>query len=114
MPKTRDFGSGESEAADDVYFTLRGQRFDLYPELPGNVMWDIENRLFQDPSNPENLIASNLDVIRMIKGALKTESRERFNQLLVDNPEIGSAVLGDIYTWMMEAYAGRPTDASGR
>lgn len=102
MVRHKDFGSGvEAEPLD---FTLHGETFECYPQVPGKFLLDLaKNSSTDDPS------ASAQVITKFFSQVLKDESLERFNALIEDKDRVVSMeTLADIVSWLMEEYAGRP------
>ena len=101
----KDFGSGASlEEKEPIVFKLHDEEFTCIPVLQGKVLMDlVSNSQSDDPVQSIGVIDS------FFSHALDDESLERFNALLEDkNRIVNMETLGEIISWLVEEYSGRP------
>lgn len=106
MTKFKDFGSGTGSAEKEaVTFKLHGEDFECRPELQGKVLLDLVAK-----SSGDDAAAAAQTINDFFKNVLLSESYTRFNALLVDPDKIVNVeTLGQISSWLVEVYSGRPT-----
>lgn len=101
----KDFGSG-SDISDKerIVFKIHGEEFTCIPVIQGKVLMDLVSRSqSEDPT--EALAVLNT----FFSKVLDDESLERFNALLEDkNRIVTMETLGEIISWLIEEYSGRP------
>lgn len=87
---------------EPVTFLVGGDLFKAAPQCPAGVMLAVASS-----SSETSAAQATVDFLNAV---LLPESRELFNQRLVDaaNP-ISMTQLTDILGWLMEVYTGRPT-----
>lgn len=100
----KDFGAGASSEKEPIVFKLYGEEFTCIPTLQGKTLMNLVSRSqSQDPVEAMEVIETFFDKV------LVEESLERFNALLEDKDRIvNMETLGDIITWLIEEYTGRP------
>jgi hypothetical protein len=105
----RDFGSGDSTKKDPVVFRLYDEEFTCKPSLQGRTLLNLVAST-GGSENPSEVAAS---IERFFEVCLSDDSRERFFSLL-DDPErvVSVEMLGEITSWLVEEYSGRPTQGS--
>lgn len=101
----KDFGSGTAaEEKEPIVFKLHEEEFTCIPALQGRVLMDLVTR-----SQSEDAAESIGVINTFFSHALTDESLERFNALLEDKERIvNMETLGEIISWLVEEYSGRP------
>lgn len=106
MPRFKDFGSkSPDENAEPISFKLWDIEFHCLPEIQGKVLLDmVSDSSSDDPVKSTKVISQFFDSV------LIGDSKEKFNELLVDPEKIVSVdTLGEIIGWLVEQYSDRPT-----
>ncbi len=103
MVRHKDFGSGD-DTVEPLTFTLHGEEFVCFPQVPGKFLLDLaKNSSSDDPGENAEIIT------KFFSQVLEDESYERFQALLEDKHRVVTMdVLGEIVSWLMEEYSGRP------
>lgn len=100
----RDFGSG-SKITEPLSFKLYDEEFHCKPALQGKVLLDMVSTA----NSTDTAVAADL-IETFFANALVPESLERFKKLLEDPEKIVTVdILGEITSWLVEQYSGRPT-----
>jgi hypothetical protein len=104
--RSKDFGGGEELRKEPVTFTLHGEKFECYPEMPGAAMLQF----FKDAAD----IASADAILDFMERSLIPDDWPRFQQLVNDPDRVVRLdKLGEIVAWLVEEYAGQvPTEPS--
>ena len=102
----KDFGSGgDGINKTPLSFKLYDEEFQCRPALQGKVLLD----LIAD-SDGEAGIGAAKAMTGFFDLVLQPESSERFNALINDPDKIVTVeTLAEITAWLVEEYAGRPT-----
>lgn len=101
----KDFGTGGEVNSTPLSFKLHGEEFHCHKNLQGKALLDMATSAGK---------ADTVDVSSAVTGffskALVEESYQRFLKLL-DDPEkiVTLESLGEITSWLIEEYSGRPT-----
>lgn len=101
----KDFGSGaDVEEKEPIVFKLHDEEFTAIPVIQGKVLMDLVSRSqSEDPVEAMNVVTTFFEKV------LTDESIERFNALLEDKDRIvAMETLGEIISWLVEEYSGRP------
>ena len=107
MVRHRDFGSPASQD-EPITFTIYGQTFRCVPAIQGRTLLD-----FIAMSADDNGAASAGAVLQFFNVALVSADRERFTALTsADDTVVPLETLASIMEWLVEQYAGRPTEPS--
>jgi hypothetical protein len=103
----RDFGSPVDQD-EPITFTLYGQTFRCATALQGRTLLD-----FIATSADDNGAASAKAVIEFFDVAIVAADRERFNAVTSsEDTVVPLDTLAKIMEWLIEQYAGRPTEPS--
>jgi hypothetical protein len=85
-------------------FDLGGETFHCLPEPPGLIFNQCVAAIDKD------LMVRTDRAIEFLVGSLVPEDEERFTALLLDKTRlVTSRKLGELFSWLIEAYTGRPT-----
>ncbi len=105
MTKHKDFGAGTASGEkEDIKFTLHGEDFACRPELQGKVLLDLVAK-----SSGEDVAAAAKVIDEFFENVLLEESFTRFSALLKHPDKIVNVeTLGQISSWLVEAYSARP------
>lgn len=101
----KDFGSGAAvEEKEPIVFKLHEEEFTCVPALQGKVLMSLVSKSqSEDPAESIGVIDT------FFSSVLVDESLERFNALLEDKDRIvNMETLGEIISWLVEEYSGRP------
>ena len=100
----KDFGSGGEIATEPLVFKVHDEEFTAIPTIQGKVLMDLVSK-----SQSEDSIEAMGVVSTFFDKVLVDESLERFNALLEDKDRIVTMeTLGEIVSWLIEEYSGRP------
>jgi hypothetical protein len=100
----KDFGSGGETSTEPLVFKLHGEEFTAIPTIQGKVLMDLVSK-----SQSEDSIEAMGVVSTFFDKVLVDESMTRFNVLLEDKERIVTMdTLGEIISWLIEEYSGRP------
>lgn len=100
----KDFGSGGEVNTEPLVFKLHNEEFTAIPTIQGKVLMDLVAR-----SQSEDSLEAMKVISTFFDSVLVDESLERFNSLLEDKERIVTMeTLGEIITWLIEEYSGRP------
>jgi len=103
----KDFGSGTGDIQKEpLSFKLYDEEFECRPALQGKVLLDLvsESTDGEDGAGAAKAMSGFFDLV------LLPESLDRFNRLISDSDKIVTVeTLADITAWLVEEYAGRPT-----
>jgi hypothetical protein len=103
----RDFGAPASQD-EPVTFTIYGQTFRCVPSLQGRTLLD-----FIATSANEDGAASAGAVLKFFDVAITAADRDRFTELTTsEDTVVPLETLASIMEWLVEQYAGRPTEPS--
>lgn len=109
MARFKDFGAGtDTKPAEPLSFKLHGEEFHCVDQIQGKVLLDLvaESNNADDPAAAAKIINIFFETV------LKDDDYKRFNELLESKDKIVSVeTLGEITTWLVEEYTGRPTEA---
>ena len=107
MVRHRDFGAPASQD-EPVTFALYGETFRCVAALQGRTLLD-----FIATSSDEDGASSAKAVLDFFDVALVEADRERFTELTSSQDTVVPLeTLASIMEWMVEQYAGRPTEPS--
>jgi hypothetical protein len=99
----KDFGSTDI-VAEPLSFKLYDEEFHCKTSLQGKVLLDmVAAASSEDAGDAANLVTG------FFAKALMPESYERFNALLESDKIVTVESLGEITSWLVEQYSGRPT-----
>lgn len=101
----KDFGAGTPvEDKEPIVFKLHDEEFTAIPTIQGKVLMDLVSKSqSEDPVEAMNVVSTFFEKV------LVDESLERFNALLEDKERIvAMETLGEIISWLIEEYSGRP------
>jgi hypothetical protein len=101
----KDFGSGGEVNATPLSFKLHGEEFHCKPNLQGKALLDmVANAKSGEAEDVSHTITS------FFSKAMIQESYDRF-LVLLDSPDkiVTIESLGEITSWLVEEYSGRPT-----
>ncbi len=103
MVRHKDFGSGNADV-EPLTFDLHGETFVCLPQVPGKFLLDLaKNSASEDAGENAEIIT------KFFSQVLEDESFERFDALLEDKRRVVTMeTLGEIVSWLMEEYSGRP------
>lgn len=108
MARFKDFGTGTDTAEiEPLSFKLHGEEFHCVDQLQGKVLLDLvaESNNADDPAAAAKIINVFFNTV------LKEDDWKRFEALLESKDKIVSVeTLGEITTWLVEEYTGRPTE----
>lgn len=105
MVRHKDFGSPAS-SDEPITFNLYGQTFRCKAALQGRTLMEFI-ALSADEDNPASGAKA---ILQFFDTALVNEDRERFAQMTTsDDHVVPLETLGSIMEWLVEQYAGRPT-----
>jgi hypothetical protein len=101
----KDFGTGGNVNTTPLSFKLHEEEFHCKPSLQGKVLLDMAS----SAKSTETEDVSQT-IINFFSKALVEESYQRFLALL-DHPDkiVTIESLGEITSWLVEEYSGRPT-----
>lgn len=101
----KDFGTGGEVNVAPLSFKLHGEEFHCKPSLQGKALLDMV-------ANAKNGDAEDVShtITHFFSKALVEESYQRFLALL-DHPDkiVTIESLGEITSWLVEEYSGRPS-----
>jgi hypothetical protein len=101
----KDFGSGGEVNVSPLSFKLHGEEFHCKPSLQGKALLDMV-------ANTKNGEAEDVShtITSFFSKAMIQESYDRF-LVLLDSPDkiVTIESLGEITSWLVEEYSGRPT-----
>ena len=100
----KDFGSADV-VAEPLSFKLYDEDFNCKTSLQGKVLLDMVAAASSDDAGD----AANL-VTGFFAKALTPESYARFNILLESDKIVTVETLGEITSWLVEQYSGRPVE----
>jgi hypothetical protein len=99
----KDFGAADI-VTEPLSFKLYDEEFNCKTSLQGKVLLDMVAAASSDDAGD----AANL-VTGFFAKALMAESYERFTVLLESDKIVTVETLGEITSWLVEQYSGRPT-----
>lgn len=103
MVRFKDFGSGTTDV-EPITFKLHGEEFTCFPQVPGKFLLDLAKKSSSDDPGENSEIVTGF-----FSQVLEDESYVRFQALLDDKHRVVTMeTLGEIVTWLMEEYSGRP------
>lgn len=107
-PAARDF----SRKRKRLNFTVDGEEFEAAPALPGDIYAEFVT-IYSSTADTETYQDQHDALKRALSIVLLDESYERFQTRLRDktNP-IEDGQMSDVILWLLEEYAGRPTQPS--
>jgi hypothetical protein len=101
----KDFGAGGKVSNEPISFSLHGENFECWPNMQGHVLLQLAASSSEDTGS-----GAAKTINDFFAQALKPESYERFEKLLVDPEKIVTVeTLGEITGWLVEEYSARPT-----
>lgn len=105
----KDFGRPvKQDEMEPVAFDLYGQTFNCYKQIHGVTLLR-----FVKEANSEDGGRATSALLDVFQRVMPDEEYKRF-EALCDDPEtvVPVETLGEIVAWLMEVYAGRPTQQS--
>ena len=109
MARFKDFGAGgDTKPVEPLSFKLHGEEFHCVDQIQGKVLLDLvaESNNADDPAAAARIINVFFETV------LKDDDYKKFDELLESKDKIVSVeTLGEITTWLVEEYTGRPTEA---
>lgn len=100
----KDFGAGKEVPSEPLVFKLHGEEFTAIPTIQGKVLMDLVSK-----SQSEDSVEAMSVISTFFDNVLVEESLERFNALLSDKKRIVTMeTLGEVISWLIEEYSGRP------
>ena len=98
----KDFGSADI-TTEPLSFKLYGEDFNCKTSLQGKVLLDmVAAASSEDAADAANLVTG------FFSKALMAESYERFTALLESDKIVTVEMMGEITSWLVEQYSGRP------
>lgn len=109
MARFKDFGNGGGEEnVEPLSFKLHGEEFKCLDQIQGKVLLDLVSQ----SNNADDPAAAARIINVFFETVLTDESWKRFDALISSKDKIVSVeALGEITTWLVEEYTGRPTEA---
>lgn len=99
----KDFGSADI-TTEPLSFKLYDEEFHCKTSLQGKVLLDMVSAAnSNDAADAADLVTG------FFSKALKPESYERFKALLESDKIVTVEMMGEITSWLVEQYSGRPT-----
>ena len=106
--KFMDFGSPIASSDEPITFRLYGEIFRCTPVLQGYALM----KFISGAADPENAASSADAVLEFFDHALYKEDKKRFQEMAESEEYIIPLdTLTKIMDWLVEQYAGRPTQS---
>jgi hypothetical protein len=107
VPRFKNFGTPAS-SDEPIVFELYEQSFRCRPAIQGRMLIDLVSQADQ-----ENMAKAALAILAFMDRVLVEESRVRFKEMTdSDDYIVDMQTLSDVMEWLIEQYAGRPTEGS--